>query len=78
MVSELMTSLDMNLNLTRGSKFQLSAKQIVFHAQELVILLVSSKIPKMEIACTFLEERMMKITNFRIFGNSISKLKRGP
>lgn len=78
MVSELMTSLDMNLNLTRGSKFQLSANQIVFHAQELVILLVSSKIPKMEIACTFLEERMMKITNFRILGNSISKLKSGP
>lgn len=78
MVRDLMTSLDTNLKLANGRKFQLSANQTVFHAQELVILHVSRSIPLTEIACTFSEVRMTKTTNFRILGNTISKLKNGP
>ena len=77
MVSELMTSSDTNSNLTSGRRFQLSASQIVFHAQELVILHVSRSTKLTEIACTFLEVKMMKITNFRILGNTILHPKSG-
>lgn len=77
MVRELMTSSDTNSNLTNGRRFQLSVNQIVFHVQELVILHVSRSTKLTEIACTFLEVRMMKITNFRILGNIISHPKSG-
>lgn len=77
MVREPMISIDMNSKPINGRKSLPSANLIVFHAQEQVIQLASRLILRTEIACTFLEERMMKIISFKILGNSISPHKNG-
>jgi hypothetical protein len=61
LAGEQMIFLDLTLKIFSGQKFYL--RMIHCHAHVLVILLALGLMSAKEIACTFLEEKMMKIIN---------------